>query len=178
MRKLIGPLSFVLGVMLVIASCKKGDTGPAGPAGPAGPTGATGPAGTKGDPGTANVIYSPWIDTVTYFFVSDPNTPDTILGNLSVPKLDQNMLDKGEIKVYAKLSTNPTLVVPLPYLEGTGFFIQPYFLLNRIAILSNDNIAGLPLRYVLIPGGTGARTNNTINWNDYNQVKAYLGLKD
>jgi hypothetical protein len=40
-------------------------------------------------------------------------------------------------------------------------------------------------RYIIIPGGTTAlpvsvngMKSNTIDWNDYNQVKAYLGLKD
>jgi len=33
-------------------------------------------------------------------------------------------------------------------------------------------------RYVVIPGGTAARTAKTINWNNYAEVKAYLGLKN
>jgi hypothetical protein len=32
---------------------------------------------------------------------------------------------------------------------------------------------------ILIPGGTsGGRMANTINWNNYKEVQAYLGLKD
>src|SRR5215217_3270814 len=55
-------------VVTFFVACQKGDTGPAGPAGPAGAAGANGangpqgPAGPQGDPGTANVIYSDWLD--------------------------------------------------------------------------------------------------------------------
>ena len=58
-------LASVIAITLIFTQCQKGDTGPAGPAGPAGPTGPTGPAGAngaKGDTGTANVIYSAWLD--------------------------------------------------------------------------------------------------------------------
>ena len=57
---------------LFFTACSKtGPTGPAGPAGQDGAAGAAGPAGPKGDTGTANVIYSPWLD-VTY-------KPDTFI---------------------------------------------------------------------------------------------------
>jgi hypothetical protein len=71
--------------------------------------------------------------------------------------------------------------MPLPYTEAPDFFIKPYFYLNTIMILSNGNIVGLPLRYVLIPGGTGARYapgTKPINWDNYDEVKEYLGLTD
>ncbi len=179
------PCIFFLAITVLIAACSKdGDTGPAGPAGAQGPPGSSGtagPAGPAGAPGTANVIYSPWIDTVTYFLVSATST-DSIIGELIVPKLDLDMLNKGEIKVYANLgdAADP-LVIPLPYTEGDDFFIKPYFYLNGIAILSDGNISGLPLRYILIPGGTAARpgpNGKTVDWNNYKEVQAYLGLKD
>ena len=177
------PCILFLAITVIIASCAKdGDTGPAGPAGPAGPTGAAGGAGVAGPAGavgTANVIYSPWIDTVTYFLTAVGS--DTIIGELIVPKLDIDMLNKGEIKVYANLgdAADP-LVIPLPYTEGDDFFIKPYFYLNGIAILADGDISGLPLRYVLIPGGTAARSasGKAVDWNNYKEVQQYLGLKD
>lgn len=178
------PSIFFLAITVLIAACSKdGDTGPAGPAGaqgPAGGQGPAGPAGPAGAAGTANVIYSPWIDTVTYFLWDVGS--DTIVGELVVPKLDADMLNKGEIKVYANLGTTADpLVIPLPYAEGDDFFIKPYFALNSILILANGDISGLPLRYVLIPGGTAARpgpNGKTVDWNNYKEVQAYLGLKD
>ncbi|WP_220392838.1 hypothetical protein [Chitinophaga lutea] len=53
---------------LFMSSCgKDGDVGPAGEKGENGDTGAggpAGPAGPKGDPGTANVIYSDWLNVI------------------------------------------------------------------------------------------------------------------
>jgi hypothetical protein len=186
MRKRLHLLPYLLSMVMIvlISSCKKGDTGPAGPAGPTGPAGAagaSGPQGPAGPAGTANVIYSDWTDTLTYFLAS-ATTTDTIIGVLSAPKITADVLNKGEIKVYANLNTAADpLVMPLPindgFILGAGGFIDVYFDLGEIIILSNLNLDGLPLRYVIIPGGTHARTQQ-INWNNYKEVQAYLGLKD
>jgi hypothetical protein len=183
MRKTLQLLPLILGMALIttIISCgKEGPAGPAGAAGPAGPQGPSGPAGPAGAAGTANVIYSDWTDTVTYFLTS-ATTTDTIVGDLTVPKLDLNMLNTGEIKVYANLNTAADpVVVPLPYKGGDGAFIDVYFFVGGIELISNlpNVLPGTPLRYVLIPGGTKARLANQINWDDYKQVQKYLGLKD
>lgn len=186
MRKTLQLLPFILSMALVtmIVSCgKDGAQGPAGPAGPAGaqgPSGPSGPAGPAGPAGTANVVYSNWTDTVTYFLTSSTTT-DTIIGVLLAPKLTADILNKGEIKVYANLNTAADpVIVPLPLhggiFLGAGGFIDVAFATGEIDIISNRNIDGLPLRYVLIPGGTVARS--AIDWNDYKQVQKYLGLKD
>ena len=165
--------------MLLLASCSKdGAKGDTGPAGPAGPTGAAGAAGVAGPAGTANVIYSEWTDTLTYFLTS-ATTTDTIFGDLTVPKLTADILNHGDIKVYVNLgSDTDPFVISLPYTGGDGGYVLPYFFIGGIEIESNLNIVGAPLRYILIPGGTAARTYKQINWNSYAEVKAYLGLKD
>ena len=190
MRKAIPFLPYILSMALVVSvfSCKKGDTGPAGPAGPAGSAGsagASGPAGPAGPAGTANVIYSPWIDTAKW-------KPDTVMvgsvvtdtlgffANIRAPKLDLTMLNTGEMKVYVNVNTAASPVVfPLPYNDGS-IFIDPLFYLNNIQLYSNAQLTGIPFRYILIPGGTtsGRAANNAINWNNYKEVQAYLGLKD
>jgi hypothetical protein len=174
--------ALLISVSLLFTYCSKdGDAGPQGPAGPAGPAGPTGPTGPQGPAGTANVIYSNWTDTVTYFLTS-ATTTDTIIGTLLAPKLTADILNKGEIKVYANLNTTADpLIVPLP-LHGGAFlgpngFIDVVFSTGEINIISNRNIDGLPLRYILIPGGAPARMA-TIDWNNYEEVKKYLGLKD
>jgi len=182
MRKTLRLLSYILSVALVIGivSCSKdGPAGPAGATGPAGPQGASGPQGPAGQPGTANVIYSDWTDTLTYGLLG---APDTILGVLLAPQITADILNNGEIKVYANLNTTADpVVVPLPlhggFFLGTDGFIDVVFGTGEIDIISNRNIDGLPLRYILIPGGTHARMAK-IDWNNYNEVKAYLGLKD
>jgi hypothetical protein len=182
MRKTLRLLPHILAIALIvgIVSCsKEGPAGPAGATGPAGPAGAAGAQGPAGQPGTANVIYSDWIDTVTYGLLG---APDTIAGAITAPQLTADILNNGEVKVYANLNTTADpLVVPVPvnggFFLGDGGFIEPVFFTGEIDIISNRDLTGLPLRYILIPGGTHARMAK-INWNNYDEVKAYLGLKD
>src|SRR3954464_11861709 len=96
-------------ISLLGASCQKGDTGPAGPQGPQGEQGQAGAAGApgpKGDTGTANVIYSNWLD-VTYAADTAQNGTviDTVgyYANVPAAKLDSPILAHGEIKVYLNL---------------------------------------------------------------------------
>src|SRR6266566_2913456 len=70
MRRILHSKIFLLlvAITLLFTSCKKGDPGAAGAPGATGQTGPTGPTGVqgpKGDTGTANVIYSAWLN-VTY----------------------------------------------------------------------------------------------------------------
>jgi hypothetical protein len=185
MRRTFKLLPYMLGMALItmIVSCgKEGPAGPAGAAGPAGPAGASGPAGPAGATGTANVMYSDWlkptwlIDTI---IVSSTRRDTLWYVDITAPKLDTNILNKGEIKTYVNLSSNPSfpVVYPLPFNNG-AVYIDPVYAPSIIELSSNYNLTGLPVRYVLIPGGTHARIGTTIDWNDYNQVKTYLGLKD
>jgi hypothetical protein len=181
MKKLtfqIAVIAFVAASISLASCSKEGPAGATGPAGPAGPGGAQGP---KGDEGTANVIYSQWTDTVTYYLTT-ATTTDTIFGNLSVPDLTEDILNMGDMKVYVNFYTaDDPYVVSLPYYTGNGGFIEAYFFIGGIEILSNLNIDGLPLRYVLIPGGSqasGRKSKPAVDWNDYNAVKKYLNLKD
>src|SRR6188474_3576626 len=86
-------------ITLIFTQCQKGDVGPAGPAGPAGPGGPAGSTGPKGDTGTANVIYSPWLD-VTYAAdtIHNGSVIDTLwwLAHITANKLTQTILDRGE----------------------------------------------------------------------------------
>ena len=178
--KLLLPYSLCVALAMFLFSCAK--DGVDGKDGINGTNGTNGAPGAQGPPGTANVIYSAWIDTINF-------KPDTVMtgavidtvgyfANLNVPKLDLTILNTGEIKVYFNLgdATNPA-VFPLPYNDGS-IFIDPVYLLNRIQLYSNAELDGLPVRYVLIPGGTTARSAKSINWNNYAEVQKYLGLTD
>ncbi len=185
----------VVAIALIIASCSKG---PVGPAGPIGTTGATGPAGSNGAPGatgatgTANVIYSAWLnvkyqgsDTTGWF------------ATITAPRLTDSILNKGAIKVYFNAgsdSANSQLVMTLPIddIAVTGAIINAYFQQQLITLVSTHDVSSDSLRgyhynqyrYVLIPGAVTALPvtangyKTGINWNDYKQVKQYLGLKD
>ena len=189
-------LTFLASLVLItfiFTQCQKGDVGPAGPAGPTGPAGAAGTPGStgpKGDTGTANVIYSPWLD-VTYTVETDPNTGDTLdfVAHITANKLTQAILDKGEMKVYMNWGTQANAdVAPLPILDPffTGVVINPEFLVQKIDLYSNFNAstitnAGqkyLQYRYILIPGSVAGRLAQPVDWNNYSKVQAYLGLTD
>src|SRR5689334_18258920 len=99
--RLYSYVAIVLASAVLVFSCKKGDTGPAGPAGPAGANGNTGAPGPKGDTGTANVIYSAWLDVsmVPDYVVNDTvnHRLDTLewADTLAVPKLTATVLNQG-----------------------------------------------------------------------------------
>ena len=189
---------FFLASTLIISSCSK--TGPAGATGATGANGAAGATGATGTTGTANVIYSPWLN-VTF----QPAFDTVMYAIIPAPKLTDSILNQGDIKVYVNLgsdSTNSELVSPLPLNESFLFstntsvltlVINPYFYADTIQLFSNYDASSylsngynhFQYRYILIPGGITAlpvsangMKSNTINWNDYNQVKQYLGLKD
>ncbi|MEO8765787.1 MAG: hypothetical protein ABI416_15915 [Ginsengibacter sp.] len=184
----------LLAIVLVIASCKKGDDGAAGAAGatgPAGPAGSAGAQGPQGVPGTANVIYSEWLD-VAYL-------PDTVhtgavidtlgfFADILPDKLDSLILANGEIKVYLNAGTpaNPA-VFPLPYWDPySPGVINPTFFIQDIFLYSNFDAGTITVsgakrrqyRYILVPGGEAAKMAKRPNWKDYNAVKAFYGIKD
>lgn len=184
------PCYLVIAAIMLLASCKKGDTGPAGAPGPAGPAG---PPGTTGPVGTANVIYSGWFNLD---YNAETVNGDTVrfVANIQAPKLVDSILSKGEIKVYFNFRTpsNPD-VIPLPYFDPLYFdppiVLNPDYFPGLIVLTSNYNMGTFDengekrfqYRYILIPGGTAARTapgGKTIDWNNYKEVQAYLGLKD
>ncbi len=189
MKKVNSLFYYVLIITIVVAvvSCSK--TGPTGPAGAVGPAGNTGPAGPKGDTGIANVIYSDWLDLTMLPETTHTGVVIDTVGwyqDINAPKLSNNILTTGEIKVYINLnnSSQPD-IVPLPYYSVfNGVNINPEFFLQTIEITSNLDVStytdtGIKyqqIRYILIPGAVHGRS--AIDWNNYDAVKKYLGIKD
>lgn len=192
-------LLFAAIIMFLVSCSKEGPEGPQGPQGPqgepgaAGSTGATGEQGPKGDTGTANVIYSTWLD-VAY-------TPDTVYvggiidtvgfyAAIAANKLDSAILSGGDMHVYLNISDtiNPN-VVALPYFDVlSGLSIIPSFQLQNISLYANGNVSTrtsqsgqkiLQYRYVLIPGGvSGNAVIHPPDWNNYKLVKEFYHLPD
>ena len=172
---------------LFFTACKKGDTGPQGEKGDKGDTGATGATGAAGKTGSANVIYSAWMD-VTFNLVDS----FTAVGNIAAPKIVDSIIQKGDVKVYWNVNTasNPS-IVSLPYHDNGVLFGAsdmaniPLVKVGNIYLYSNYNLSSFTTtagekafqyRYIIIPGGVSARSG--VNWNDYSEVKKYLELKD
>jgi hypothetical protein len=180
-----------LSLLLMVTSCKKGDTGPAGEQGEQGDPGPAGPQGPQGPPGTANVIYSEWLD-VEFQGVDDT----TGVGIIEAPEVTAEILTEGDVKTYWNIGTpDDPVVVSLPYFDNglifggpggvTDLWLTPIYAVGQIEVYSRYDLSsdvngdGDPVgqyRYIVIPGGTPARS--AINWNDYNSVKKYLKLKD
>lgn len=192
MKKLtlkITAIAFVAVNVLLTSCSKEGPAGATGPAGAAGPAGAQGP---KGNEGTANVIYSDWLDVgFSADTVHIGSVIDTIgyFASIDIPKLDNEILTSGEIKLYVNTNTaDEPFISPLPYFSiYDGVSIEPVYYLNTVELYSNIDAGTITFqgvkyqqyRYILIPGGTAARkAGPAVDWNDYNQVKKYLNLKD
>jgi hypothetical protein len=180
--------SLLLAVILIFTSCAKdGDTGPQGPAGPAGPAGPNGPTGPQGPAGTANVVYSNWSDVTFTAQVPSPGDTTAWTATMTAPKLVDSILNKGEIKVYVNFgSTAAPQVFALPISSDLGFIVIPYFQVGKINLISDidagtetgtGGVKFFQYRYVLIPGVAPGRLA-TVDWNNYDAVKKYLGLKD
>lgn len=161
-------LAVAVTLLVLITSCKKGDTGPTGP---------TGPAGTAGPTGTANVIYSDWFTPATY-------KKDTVFGiwGFNYDKADaaitQKIIDSGTVITYGKLDGYVTSVWPteqvaalpiiITYLDGSSSNIDTWSSLLtpgnlRIRLVSSLNAYGSisnahKFRYVIIPGGVKSTT--------------------
>lgn len=88
-----------LGILLIgglLTACSK--DGDIGPQGETGPEGDVGPEGPQGQPGTANVIYSEWIDTE----FSDPINATGAGFDIEAADITQEILDQGTILVFGR----------------------------------------------------------------------------
>ncbi len=149
-----------------------GITGATGPVGPTGPAGPAGPTGAQGVPGSANVIYSPWIS------VSFTGSGSSYTGNITATPITQAVLDRADIRVYWSESGR---VLTLPYAEvigSTTYTVHQRFYVGRIELRASYALGTQQMRYVIIPGGVPTGRLASINWNDYNEVKAALNLPD
>lgn len=187
-------LTLLTAITICFISCSK--EGPQGPAGPQGATGATGEKGDKGDKGatgtndtngatgTANVIYSGWINASI--------SKDTIIDNttlrtcyLNAPKLTSTIVNSGLVLVYLNYGAG---TFPLPYtsnaggksstinfIPGAGKIILTRYTWDNTGSISFGS--GNQYRYILVPGGVSARMAG-VDLSDYNAVKKFFGIED
>ena len=125
------------GVLISGCQPKSGDPGPKGNAGTVGTQGPKGDAGTsgpKGDAGTANVMYSAWTS------VSFTGSGTSYIGNLTAPKITQEMLDKADIRVYWSEGGR---VLSLPYSETAGtttYTVHQRFYVGRVELKASYSL--------------------------------------
>jgi hypothetical protein len=159
-------LPMVLSMALAI-SCSPDDgadgaVGPQGPQGEQGVAGPQGEQGEKGEPGTANVIYSDWVNTE--FGNNIIATSESF--SIAAPEIDPDMLNFGTILVYARRidAEIGNIVYQLPIVFGAARQQSYYFRAQSeeiiISVVGNEQGESVgdgaflqQYRYVLIPGG-------------------------
>ncbi|WP_110357857.1 collagen-like protein [Arenibacter sp. ARW7G5Y1] len=161
-------LLMILMVSISIFSCSDGEDGADGINGADGVNGVDGVNGADGEdgedgeqgvPGTANVIYSDWIDSPL-----DGDIPSsTANGSIDVAGLSQEIFDQGTVLVYGKAGTLNVFALPFIGEAGVSYYYRLALGSINIRLASVDGSSiGNPLfgqyRYVLIPGGVEAST--------------------
>lgn len=128
----------------------KGDPGTIGPKGDKGDEGDTGPQGEKG---TANVIYSNWMDF-------DWNANDDLTFKqmtIDVPEITEEFLEEGGVVLLylkANSSTGLTVMVQLPYLSGNDHLYAAVAIVPSGTIPSVDFENGIIINLESIDGTT------------------------
>ncbi len=178
---------------ILLSACKgpAGDVGPAGPQGAAGTQGIAGAKGDKGEPGAANVFASGWQTVKPDGWFTDEEDPG-FFGFFFIDKnITKNLLEKGMFMCYYRETADKAFVGQLPvsnqraqwnyYLyentptdpeTGVGIYLD-YFD-NRKTIANS-----MDFRWVYIPEATVKNGKKLyIDWQNFEEVKKYLNLKD
>jgi hypothetical protein len=165
---------FTLFLSTTNVSCKKGDDG------------------AKGDTGTANVMFSGWIDV--QYEAATNTAGDTVAFTAEIPasKITKAILDSGTVKVYINVSSAAApSVIALPitdYYALTGVEnINLYFTAGKINLYATGDASTFTdsgnkywqYRYVVIPGGVRVPNGRSaVNWNDWNAVKQLYNISE
>lgn len=175
---------FLLTTILFLSSCS-GDDGEDGATGPQGEQGPQGDQGEQGEIGTANVIYSDWIDSE----FDNPVTDGFDSFSIDAPEVTQEILDSGTILVYANSNSNTIYQVPVSF---HGILNENYWfrVINTGTIsigvegIGINNI-GEPFlnnvfRYVIIPGGVSASAKSTVNYSKmtYKEIIEHFNIPE
>jgi hypothetical protein len=150
-----------------------------------GKDGVDGLNGMDGEPGTANVIYSDWLER--------PNGTETtidatsgMLYTYSVPQITNEILNSGTVLVYMQF--NGADIFALPYTSRAGGNINTIEAITTLGNLKifryrHDGVApaisvgfGVKFRYIIIPGGTPAARSINLRDRSYEEVCELLAI--
>jgi len=151
-----------------------GPMGPQGEQGVAGADGADGEQGEQGDTGTANVIFSEWVNTELGASIEVVSSSFTI----SATNINASMLNSGTILVYGRrleLGEGGNLVYQLPVVFGASRQQSYYFRAQQgeiqITVVANEQGENVgdgsflqQYRYVLIPGGVSTSGKSSLDY--------------
>ncbi len=173
-----------MAVSLVWISACEGPQGPVGPSGANGVQGPAGPQGAIGATGAANVIYSNWTKAGTWSTTDVFGISRSYI-DINAPALSQEIVDRGVVLVYVKLTTDNNQVRQLPvtvYAQFTTEHIDFSAIVNRIRVWSTPvrppiaPSSSYEFRYILVPGGQAGRLN--FEGMSYEAAKVQFNLPD
>ncbi len=174
-------------LMVLASSCSKED----GTEGPQGPQGTQGP---QGDPGTANVMYSEWLDQ-DWNFTNSANFKTMLVNDTNITN---SFLENGGI-VLGFFRFQENVPYQLPYQNFASNNVRTCYPVHftsegnvRFSIQSTDGTAltdnevngsgsgiNAQYKYVLIPGGIALKAaRSSLKWEDlsYKEVCDQLGI--
>jgi hypothetical protein len=128
--------------------------------------------GKDGAAGTANVFYSNWAP-VTF------TGSGTLFGDILAPKLTQDILDRGIILIYFKISGSSIASVPTSNSLG---YITSALSVGNISLKTTYNLlSSTDFRYIIIPGGvsiSGKMLQTDYSKMSYSQVCQSLQITE
>jgi len=188
LKKLLLFASVVL--MIAMVSCKGDDgaVGPAGAAGPQGPAGPAGPAGKDGEDGTGGAAGS----IIAFMGELETDTAgNAIVGDTAFfadfTADEIASVEKGAFQVFIK---DDGAYFPLPgfvlfadeaisygyyyAIDGLGL----YFPIFRTSQATVKKRTFEEIRILVIPASNATRLNPNVNWQNYEEAVAALGLTE
>jgi hypothetical protein len=181
--------------LLLSCSAEDGEDGAMGLQGDPGPQG---PEGEQGEPGTANVMYSEWLD------VEWNGADESAYKRMDIvePLITEEFMETGTVLMYLNLSGGSQgIVFALPFSTDSGqaftFFMRPEgftaplpgtfpedaglsFYIEREGGVASGGIG--PIRYVLIPGGTDlssiSGTSTAYSKMTYRELASHFNIPD
>lgn len=177
----------LLFIASLLLACSKEDdaTGPQGPAGAVGQNGQDGAPGEKGETGTANILYSDWLEA-DWGNVND----DYAEFFIEAPEITQQIIDTGLILAYGKTTSGQFFLLPTSVFNVTT--IENYLVavdeLGTLKILvkeTNNQILGTPVlnrfRFVIVPDGmplSGKSATIDFSKMTYKELADHFGIPD
>ena len=168
----------ILSIAMLVFGCS--EDGAAGATGATGANGINGTNGTNGQDGNANVIGLNDVTTTSdsWTTVNDATFWKT---TLYFPEITQAVFDKGIVSVFRKYNSGIWNALPYSYYNESwnhGFFVGGI----NIFCVSTDrtliNNPGAQTFRVVIITASNRMANPETNWNNYDEVKTALKLRD
>jgi hypothetical protein len=179
MKNLFKKIAILSVAMLVFGCSEDGATGATGATGANGINGTNGTNGTNGQDGNANVTGIADVTTTSTSWT--PNGTTFWSTTIQIPEITQAVFDRGIVSVFRKFNSGIWNAIPYSYVNVSwnhGFFVGG---INIFCSSVNGNAINDPavqnFRVVIITPSNRLANPDT-NWNNYDEVKTALKLKD